>query len=223
MITCIIGLTGSGKTFIQTMLLHQEWKHGAKISVNYPVFFSKDNEDVERYHQLDELYSANNRVIGIDEGQKLFDARRWYNLPANFAEKIAGHRHDHLDIITNTQDLGHIDARIRQNIHQLYRCVSVFRFPQNDRVKPIIQMIRATKQIRKFDNLKNRITWERANTKLYFLSRYWTKTLYNTYTSIYLDRYICRIKYEKLKGWKTGQWTGKIYSRELVNSGKARI
>lgn len=224
MLIVIKGLTGSGKSWFMTRLLNEEWKTGAKISVNYPVYFSDNNENVERFHQLDELYHLTNRVIGIDEGQKLFDARRWFSLPSAFAEKIAGHRHDHLDIITTTQDLGHIDARVRQNIHQLYTCESVFRYPRNDRLRPILQMIRVSKQIRSFDNANNRIIWTMAGRKkVYFLSRYWTKTLYNTYTNIYLDKFLCLIKYEKLKGMKQGEWTAKMYNRDLVNSGKARL
>jgi len=50
-----------------------------------------------------------------------------------------------------------------------------------------------------------------------WVSKYWTKTLYNTYADIGFERFICRIKLDKNK------WLGKVYSRELINQGKARL
>lgn len=217
MIVVITGLTGSGKTwFLVNKLLMPDWKVGAHIYANFPLTFPNDNENITRFHNLDELYHMTDGVIAIDEGQKLFDARRWASLPISFAEKIAQHRKHFLDIYTTTQDFGHIDVRVRQNIHELYNCQSIFRFPRNDRIKPYLQLIRVVKKQRKL-SADDRIVWEVVGKKFYWLSQFWTKSLYNTYGDIGFERYMMRIKYEKKS------WRAKIYSRDLVNQGKARL
>jgi hypothetical protein len=216
MIVVITGLTGSGKTWFMTRLMLKDWKQGADIYANFPLFFPNENERINRWHNLDELYNLTGGVIAIDEGQKLFDARRWGSLPISFSEKIAQHRKHFLDIYTTTQDIGHIDLRIRSNIHELYNCQSIFRWPKNDRVKPILQLIKITKKQRILSD-GDRLQWERKSKKHFFISRLWTKELYNTYGDIGFEKYICRIKRENNK------WKAKIYSRNLINSGKARL
>lgn len=216
MITVITGLTGSGKTWFMTRLMLKDWKSGANIYTNLPLYFPNNNERVERWHNLDELYHLNGGVIAIDEGQKLFDARRWASLPVSFAEKIAQHRKHFLDIYTTTQDVGHIDLRVRTNIHELFNCQSLFRYPKNDRVKPILQLIRITKKKRIISE-GERLIWEVVEKKMFFISRFWTKEIYNTYGDIGFEKFLCKIKREN------GKWKAKIYSRDLVNSGKARI
>ena len=216
MIVLITGLTGSGKTWFMTRLMLEDWKQGSMIYANFPLLFPKNNENVQRWHNLDEIYHLTGGVVGIDEGQKLFDARRWASLPVSFSEKIAQHRKHFLDIYSTSQDIGHIDLRVRSNIHELYNCQSIFRFPRNDRVKPILQMIKVTKK-KRIVNSEDRLRFEKVKHKFYFISKYWTETLYNTYGDIGFEKYICRIKREKEK------WRGKIYSRDLINRGKARL
>jgi hypothetical protein len=194
----------------------EDWKKGAEVYANFPLYFPNDNERVQRWHNLDELYNLHNGVIAIDEGQKLFDARRWGSLPVSFGEKIAQHRKHFLDIYTTTQDIGHIDLRVRGNIHELYNCQSLFRFPKNDRVKPIFQLIRITKK-KRIVNTDDRIRFEKVNSKLKMISRFWTKEYYNTYGDIGFQKFLCKIKREKNK------WKAKIYSRDLINRGKARL
>jgi hypothetical protein len=217
MITVITGLTGSGKTFLMTKMINKEWKAGAKVFANFPLTFSKTNDDIMRWHNLDELYSLGKGIIAIDEGQKLFDARRWASLPISFAEKVAQHRKDFLDIYTTTQDIGHIDVRIRQNIHNLYNCQSLLRFPKNERQHPIFQIIRVIKKSRQVSGDTDRLTWKTQNQSLMFISRFFTKQLYDTYATVGMNRFICRLKREKK------QWSGKVYSRDLVNQGRARL
>lgn len=216
MITVITGLTGSGKTWFMTRLMLKDWKDGAEIFSNFPLYFPNNNERVSRWHNLDELYHLTGGVIAIDEGQKLFDARRWGSLPVSFGEKIAQHRKHFLDILTTTQDIGHIDLRVRSNIHELYNCQSIFRFPKNDRVKPFLQFIKISKK-KRVVNSEDRLKFERVSHKFYFISRFFTKELYNTYGDIGFQKFICRIKRDKKK------WVGKIYSRDLINRGKARL
>lgn len=217
MITVITGLTGSGKTWYMTKLIHRDWQNGARVFTNFPMRFGENNEDVTRWHSLDELYHLNKGVIAIDEGQKLFDARRWASLPVSFAEKVAQHRKDFLDIYTTTQDIGHIDVRIRSNIHELYNCQTIFRWPRNERQHPILQCVRITRKERMITADTDRLAWRVVNRKIFWISRLFTKTLYDTYATVGMERYLCRIKREKK------QWKAKIYSRDLVNQGKARI
>ncbi len=223
MITVIYGLTGAGKTFLMTQLIYNDWKNGAMLNVNYPIYFSENNDNIKRWHQLDETYNLTQGIIAIDEGQKLFDARRWASLPVGFAEKIAQHRKHHLDIYTTTQDLGNIDLRVRQNIHEVYHCQSVARFPRNDRVKPVLQIIKVTRKIRVMDNNTNRITWKNIGTKKLYLSRYWTRELYNTYADIGFERYLCKIKAIKKAPLGKRNWRVKLVSRDLLNRGKVRL
>lgn len=226
MITLIYGHTGSGKTFLSVKMLHKAWKKGFNIYTNHPLNFGSD-EGIMRWHNLEELFHLKNGIIFIDDAIKLLDAQRWQQLPTSFKEKIAGHRHDHIDIITNIQDFYQINVDVRRNVHRLIGIESVFRSSRNDRIQPILQVSRAVEKVRRTDVLNEKSQWtNRGRAKLYFISRLWTKSLYDTYDNIYLDRFICSIKHEKkwtaAKNSK-GEWRAKIYSRDLVNQGKARI
>ena len=210
MITVITGLTGSGKTWFMTRLMLKRWKRGENIYTNFPLFFPNENERVVRWHNLSETYNIKNGILAIDEGQKLFDARLWPFLPPAFAEKIASHRHHFIDILTTTQDFGHIDIKMRGNVHELYNCKSIFRFPKDDRQRPIIQLIQITKKQRSFDDTLG-IRWDRTAERLHFISRFWTRELYNTYGNIDLARYICQLNRDKKK------WKLTIRSRQFLS------
>lgn len=211
MMTVITGLTGSGKTYLMSRLLLKARKSGENVYANLSLNFPHDNEGVFRWHALSETYNIKNGVIGIDEGQKLFDARAWADLPMTFAEKIASHRHHFLDVITTSQDFGHIDVRMRSNIHELYHCQSLFRFPKKDRYRPMLQVIRIIRKQRSFDDIVG-IKWVKVGSRLRFISKYWTKQLYDTYANIDLSHFICQIKREKKK------WLITLKSRQLSNS-----
>ena len=217
MIYVIDGETGAGKTELMVSMLYKRWKAGETVAVNFPVFFSPDNERVIRWYQLDEIYSLTGMTIGIDEGQKLFDAQRWYALPAMFKVKIASNRHDHLDILTTTQDFTHIDTKVRANAHFRYSMKKRFRMPWNERVHPIIQWNTIFQKKRHEDPTTNRITWPTISRKQRFISRYFTKKLYETFGDISLEKYICKLRLHKK------QWILRIYSRDLVERGRKRI
>lgn len=211
MITVISGLTGSGKTFLMSRLALKRRKEGNLIHANMAFTFPNNNEGVFRWYALSELYNLTNGVICIDEGQKLFGNRMWPFLPISFADKIASTRHEFLDVITTTQDFAHIDVKVRDNVHELYHCQSLFRFPRNDRYKPIIQVIRVTHKRRSFDDFVS-VKWTTAGKSLKFISKYWTKDLYNTYANINLSHFICQIKRDKNK------WQILLTARQLVNN-----
>jgi len=218
----IDGLAGSGKTWLQTRLLRKEWKMGADIHVNYQVKFSESNDGVNRFHLIDDLYHLSKGCVGIDDAQKM--AGYWSQMPISFRDKIALHRHHELDFYSTTQDFMNMHIQIRSNVHIIYRCQSIFRFPRNDRVKPILQLIRTVRKERRLSNDADSIRFKQVGwPRLHLISRYWTKNYYNTYEDIGAERFLCKIKYEKKLNQKKGYWLAKIYSKSLVNSGKARL
>ena len=143
--TVIEGLTGSGKTWLQTQLIRKEWLNGADAWVNYPVNFSDDNNGVFRWHALEEIFHLNKAIVGIDEAQELVGF--WQSMPVSFRSKIAQHRKHFLDFYTTTQDFNNIHIQLRRNVHEIYRCESLARFPRKDRIKPLFQIIKDRKSV----------------------------------------------------------------------------
>lgn len=201
-----------------TRLLYYQWKKNKqKIVACYPLRFSDDQERVQRFWQLCDLYSLNNCIIGFDELQKLLNAKNWASLPPLFADLICQHRHSQLDIYGTTQDLGQIDIALRRNIHELFVCQTMLRFPRAENVKPFFHWIRVQRKIRRFDTATDRIAWEKAGrAKWYFISRFWTKTLYDTYSKTLLTKYLTWTRRKDKK------WITTIANRQLVASGKVR-
>lgn len=214
MITVVTGLTGSGKTWFASRLALKRRKLGDTIYPNLLLRFPNDNEGVIRWHSLSETFNLVHGVIFIDEGQKLFDARNWMFLPNAFADKIVSHRHQDLDIITTTQDFGQIDVRVRNNVHEVYHCQKVFRWPKNDRVKPVIQITRITKKQRSFDDGSATVKWSVVSKRTVYISKYFTKEIYNTFENIDLSHFLCQIKRDKKK------WLIVLQSRNIVANRK---
>jgi predicted AAA+ superfamily ATPase len=103
MLTVIEGATGGGKTiFLVNYILKAEWEKGESIFPNFPMAYDIQKTGISRWHILDDTFHLEKGIIVIDEAQKLLDARRWASLPMFFAEKIAEHRHHHLDFYTVT-------------------------------------------------------------------------------------------------------------------------
>jgi len=222
-LTLVEGATGGGKSwFTVNILVKPEWEKGTNIFPNFPLWYDSDFTRITRWHVLDDTYGLINGIILIDEAQKLLNARRWASLPMAFADKIAEHRHHGLDIISMAQDISHIDVRLRTNIHEVYNCQSLFRFPRNEREKPIIEILRVFKRVKMPTTDTGRLVWRRSgSTKFYLLSRYFTKTYYNTYGKIGANEFSCKIRYQTKD--KSKPWTARIYSNEMINSGKARL
>lgn len=235
MITVIDGLTGSAKTFFLThKILFKEWKKGELIAANYKTKFNnfakpdKLYKKIIRWRRLDEIFGLTKCIIAIDDAQILMDARRWQSLPSSFTEKVSAHRHHHIDLYTTTQDWLHLDARVRQNVHLRYSCRSLFRFPRKENKKPILQICKIIKKYRKTDKEETRIKWVKEKRLFYlprllFISKLWTKDLYDTYSDLDLDRFLCKIIVQRKPGERKSHWKIKMFSRHLVNSGKARI
>lgn len=222
MIVIIDGAAGAGKTWLLARLIKKEWKRGTRIFPNFPLWFDDDKTNIFRWYALDETFGLKRGIIVVDDAVVFMDARRWNTLPYTFTEKIALHRHHLLDIYSTTQDFGHIDIRMRSNVHERYSCATVFRIPRNQRKKPVLQMIKVHKRTRSWDTADQRVKWNKLTPRFHFISKYWTRKYYNTYEDTYTPKFLCRIIYQKVTKYR-GQWTGKIYSRDLVNSRRAKL
>jgi hypothetical protein len=222
----ITGLTGSGKTFYcVNKMLHKEWKKGATIYSNTPLFFSEDSERVNYWKSLDELTHLKKACIFIDEAQKLMDAQRWQSLPETFKNLIRQHRHQGLDIYSNTQDLGQIDVNMRRNIHEIYNCRSMMRLPPNERIDPILQVVRITHKIRSYNEATDMIKFVPVGrARIMLISRLWSKELYDTHSlEVGFEQFAVKIEHKQDKGRKNGEWICKIYDKELIDMGKVRL
>jgi GTPase SAR1 family protein len=224
MIILIEGLAGAGKTWLMSRLVKKEWKQERNIYPNFPLYYDEENTRIKRWHNLDECFHIKDGVLCIDESQKFLDARRWHTLPLAFTEKIAMHRHHHLDIYSTTQDLGHIDIRLRSNVHELFKCETVLRFPKKQRFKPLLHIIKVVRKERVFQGENQYIKWSKIGfTHYHFISRFWTKTYYNTYGDVGEQKFLCRINYKKSGYTTKPQWTARVASRDLVERGKVRL
>lgn len=222
MIIVIEGLAGSGKTWLMSRLVRKEWKRGYKIYPGFPMWFDEARTRINRWHNLDETYRLKHGIICIDEGQKILSADNWRRLPLPFKDLISTHRHYFLDIFTTTQNVRLIDIYIRRNIHEIYTCRNLFRFPGNQRVKPFFQIIKS-KHKERIMLEDDRVAWKSLSGRLHFISRFWTKTYYNTYGELRPPRFICQGKYQRKAYTKIGKWSIRMINRELIDRGKRRI
>jgi hypothetical protein len=218
MIIIIDGDTGSGKTYLMSLMTKKEWDDGFDIHPNFPIWFDEEATSIFRWHFLEETFGLTNGILLIDDAQRLMEARRWQSLPMGFLEKVNLGRHAGIDIITTTPNFRALDVRVRDNAHEIYRVQSLIRIPRNERVEPLIQISRYVKKIKKYrsENLGHK--WVNSGGGHYlFISKLWTKKTYETYTNFGLSRYLTKIIQ------KQGTWMIKVYNRQLVNAGKCRL
>lgn len=218
MLVAVDGPKGSGKTNLVAKLLKADHDNGRPLASNFKLLFC---DNFFYWHALNEIYGLRNCSIGIDEGQRLFEARRFMSLPPQFAEMVAGDRHDHVNIYATTQNILHIDKRVRDNIDVLFSVRRFFRFPFGDtdrhgKATPAII------QISRYWEMQKRITpsgmtrWTRKKGHWLIISKFKQK-LYETYEKITLSRYLWKIQR------KAGKTKLLIVSRSMVESGKSRI
>lgn len=84
--------------------------------------------NITYFTDLSEVVEARNGIITIDEGQYLFEARNWENLPDEFSNKLRQHRKHKLDLYTTTQNLGTIDINYRRLVQRWIHCKDLFAF-----------------------------------------------------------------------------------------------
>jgi len=217
----IEGEAGSGKTWFQTKLVRREWQNGEKIYSNYDLTFSPKNEDIHRFYSLDETYRLERGILSFDELQDL--AGYWQSMPISFRNKIAHHRHHLLTVYSNTQAFRDLHTELRRNVHIRYRCRSVLRFPFNDAKLPIFQWIQINKKTKVAINANDEPKFKAVGrTKNFFLSKYWTRSYYNTHANIDFNRFVCKLIYKR-KNNERGCWILKVIDRDLISQGKKRL
>lgn len=181
------GKTGSGKTLLMTRKAFKEWKKGVKIYSNYRLFFSKKNERITYFSDIEEINNFNDGIILIDEAHVLLDSRKWQDLPDSFSYKITQHRKHGLDFYATTQHIGSIDIRVRQLVQTWIHCVKLIRFPFGDRYKTIFQLFKSNKLTSK-ENDDGKAYAVKSRLRFHFITSK-GKSLYNTFFDIGMNRF----------------------------------
>jgi hypothetical protein len=217
MISVITGLHGSGKTwFLVNKFLYPAWLAGGNIVSYNQLNFSDDQERCQRFWQLSDLYKVNNALIGFPEIQKLLNAQSWRSLPPMFADMLSQHRHSQINIIGDTQNLMFIDPNLRRHIAEIYTCRTILRLPADESKLPVIHWISVQKKTREITDNETIKFVKSGGAKSYFISKFWTKPLYDTYEKTNLSEYILWATKRKNK------WTVNLCNRQLIASGRVK-
>jgi len=105
-VNCImrLGLPGSGKTLDQT--IYDVLPHllaGEQVYSTYWINWNKDN--IHYFQEFEEIENIRNAVIVFDEIGQVLPARQWEQEGLRVQLFFQLHRHRHIDIIGNTQDV----------------------------------------------------------------------------------------------------------------------
>jgi hypothetical protein len=222
MIEVIDGEAGAGKTLYQTLkVVYPEWLNNENIYINYDVNFSEDNERIQRFHHLDEIFHITKGVLAFDEAQDFFGF--WSSMPIQFRNLISHHRHRGLIAIVNCQSFHDLHVEFRRNTHIRHTCLKLFRWPFKETVKPWIMIVRVTTRTKVGTLSDGEPKFEkRGRRKYYFFSKFWTKTLYDTHSNIDNDRYLCKLSYIKKNPNKPGEWKYKVIDNEILMNRKRK-
>jgi len=148
MIFLYTGLNGSGKTFLMIWHVFQEWVRGRDVYSNTHLFFRLDDcgwlmswyrkarrwvgtGEIHYFHEIYEIQHVRDACIIFDEGQTLFYARYFDQLPAEFVYKITQQRKHGLDLYCTTPDAMMIDVQYFRLIHEWYYFETRFAFPRS--------------------------------------------------------------------------------------------
>jgi len=121
MLIGIKGLTGHGKSLFMTMLaayIRKIWP-ACNVYANYDLRIGS----VQRIEYLDDLESAEEGVVCVDEGGVIFDSRgfsRWENNAAT--QWLVQTRHAGLIVMTTCQILSQLDKRFRECMDYMIHC-----------------------------------------------------------------------------------------------------
>jgi Zonular occludens toxin (Zot). len=218
MIIAITGLHGAGKTwFMVHKFGYPAWQSGTEILAYNELLFSPENERITRFYQLSDLYGADNALILFPELQKLLSAESWHSLPGMFRDLLSEHRHSRLNLIGDTQNLMLIDITLRRHISEVYHCRTVMRFPVDQTKLPLIHWISVQRKLQRFDNEGTQVLFKNVGRPTnYFISKLWTKTLYNTFEKLKTEKFMIWTEFVKKR------WTVRMVNRELIQSGRVR-
>lgn len=218
MITVITGLHGTGKTwFLVNKFLYPHWLAGGHILAYNKLLFSDNNERIIRFNQLSDLYGARQAMIGFPEIQKLLNADSWRSLPAPFRDLLSEHRHSQLNIVGDTQNMMLVDINLRRHVAEVYHCRTIMRLPADETKLPVLHWIKVQRKVQRFDNAGNQVLFKDVGSeKSYFISKLWTKTLYDTYENLAPEKFKIWVNQVKSK------FVVRMVNNELIQSGRIR-
>lgn len=199
MIHVYTGKTGSGKTWSMVQDAFREWKRGADIYSNIPLFFeatlpkkvdklqtwidsfwpTKKPGKVYYYQHIAELLSVRDGIILMDEAQVLINARNWENLPYEFQWKLQQHRKHRLDLYATCQNMGTIDITMRRLVQAWYHCYPKFWIFHEKCEKDIDQLYNSVDDL-VVDTIKS---------NLFITHPLWRASLYDTYFDLGFERF----------------------------------
>lgn len=122
-IITVLGKTGSGKTLYQTEeFVLPALIEGLDIYCCYWLNWKLPNYHYFQPKDFDEIADKRNAVIVFDEVAQSFDPRDWEREDGRVRSFFQLHRHRHLDIICNTQDISLVAKTIGTQTHKWILC-----------------------------------------------------------------------------------------------------
>lgn len=140
-IITLLGKTGSGKTLYQT----EEYVIPAlldniEIYCCYWLNWNLPNYHYFQPNDFDEIADKRNAMIVFDEVAQSFDPRDWEREDGKVRHFFQLHRHRHLDIICNTQDISLVAKTIGTQTHKWLLCEEVKENIITKIIKKILQI-----------------------------------------------------------------------------------
>jgi zona occludens toxin len=136
------GWPGSGKSYDAVQKVIDNLRRGRKVYSNIEGFDDPRHREALKclsglndydfnnqliYLKKDEIYNfwtfvEKQSLVIIDEAHKFYNARNWQNKGNNeFADWCSTARHDGIDLILITQDVGKVDSQVRSLAEWIYR------------------------------------------------------------------------------------------------------
>jgi len=111
MIELITGLPGFGKTLTMTRWAYKAMKKGKKVYANYPLEGAELVDDI-----FGLLGNVQNALICVDEASVVFDQLFMSKVPKRVWTELKQHRHDGVDLLLTSQDIGDLAYPVRRLI-----------------------------------------------------------------------------------------------------------
>jgi len=116
-----LGLTGSGKTLDQTEgPVLDAILRGEDVWCSY--WLNLDLPNIHYFKDFEEIRALKNAVVVFDEVTDFFDPRAWMDEGSEVRRWFRLHRHRHLDIYCNTQDISLVAKTIGILAHEWLYC-----------------------------------------------------------------------------------------------------
>lgn len=151
------------------------------------------------FEEISEVLEVKNGVLFFDEGQSLFEARNWENMPFEFSNKLRQHRKHRLDLYVTTQNLGTIDINYRRLVQNWIHCECVFQLGRSPRIWFGL-FLRKKKDIDELYNNVDDLKVTTLKTNFFFIHA-WSRILYDTMYDIGFKRFkiICLTQIKNMK------------------------